>query len=89
MATEGAKVTMEALQKLKSDGTAYMEGMEAAINDLKSALDTVGGSWQDPDFATISEKTEALEQAIAAAKTVVAEELLPFVDKKISDLASK
>ena len=89
MASEGAKVTMEALQKLKSEGTAYMEGMEAAINDLKSALSNVGGSWHDPDFATISEKTEALEQAIATAKTVVAEELVPFVDKKISDLSGK
>lgn len=89
MATNGAKVTMEVLQKLKSDCQNYLDGMEGAINDLKSALGNVGGSWRDPDFATISEKTEALEQAIAAAKDVVANELLPFVDSKISILGSK
>lgn len=89
MATNGAKVSMDALQKFKSDCQNYMGGMDAAMGDLKSALSNVGASWQDPDFATISEKTEALEQAIAAAKDVVANELLPFVDSRISVLGSK
>ena len=89
MAMNGAKVSMDALQKFKSDCQNYMDGMDAAMSDLKSALSSVGGSWRDPDFATISEKTEALEQAIAAAKDVVANELLPFVDSRISVLGSK
>lgn len=89
MATEGAKVSMESLQKFKSDCTNYNEGLQAAIESLRSALDTVGGSWNDPDFATISEKTEALAIAIRGAMEAVESELLPFVDKKISVLSSK
>lgn len=89
MAVNGAKVSMGALQKFKSDCRNYMDGMDAAMSDLKSALSNVGGSWRDPDFSTISEKTEALDQAIAAAKDVVANELLPFVDSRISVLGSK
>ena len=89
MATNGAKVSMEALQKFKSDCTSYNEELCAAIESLRSALDTVGGSWNDPDFATISEKTEALAEAIRGATEVVESELLPFVDRKISDLANK
>lgn len=89
MAVNGAKVNIETLQRLKSDCTSYNEELRAAIESLRSALDTVGDSWHDPDFASISEKTEALADAIRGATEVVESELLPFVDRKISDLADK
>ena len=89
MAGNGAKVTMESLQRVKTGCTDFDQGIEAAIGDLKSALSNVGGSWKDPDFATLSEKTEALEQAVANAQRVVREELLPFVESRISILGNK
>lgn len=89
MVVNGAKVNIHTLLRLKSDCTSYNEELRSAIESLRSALDTVGDSWNDPDFATISERTEALAAAIRGATEVVESELLPFIDKKISDLADK
>ncbi|MBR6023328.1 MAG: hypothetical protein IK066_13020 [Kiritimatiellae bacterium] len=84
-----AKVSLASLETFRGVCLEYEEGMEAAMAALNAALGNVGESWRDEDFSTIAEKTADLERAISEARAVVAEELRPFVEKKIGQLASK
>lgn len=84
-----AKVDLSVLEAFRGACLEYENGMEAVLGALKSELANMGDSWRDEDFGTISWKTEDLAGALETARMVVSEELRPFVEKKMAQLASK
>ena len=86
---DGAVNSLEEAEKFLAECREYSRRIEDAVVFLRNSRDSVGETWQDPDFETISGMIEDITREASKAQQIADEELVPHVSRKVETLKAK